>query len=432
MNRIPFRLGANLVWLIVFSVGVISASFIAYAGGFLFDDSYEVSVVVPEAGGLFPGQEITVLGSTVGRIVGVEVTAAGVLVTAKVDGDRSVPGTGRVQVLRRSAIGEQALDVQPSGPGWTPAQPGARLQPTEVVVPSSVPLLLERSVEFLTKIPPDALGSVVHELALGFGGKGDLLRDFGRDILELNTTLVAGIPEFERLIDTSENVLAVLDEHASELTSAFGNTADVLDSLADNQVNFETLLDTGVRTVVQADALVRNERANFECLMLDLTSFNTMVLGPSTAPGGLAGSYTSKLDELEQLLQRADWFYDGFDIVQQWDVETGTLWNRILLLSEEGRGALYVTKRATPATQPGAACETAAFGTGVNAVRQAQHQPADPTSPGILYAPLVEAQGPGQVDPPGPRSPLPATGGGMAALALVATIGGLTLGRKRS
>ncbi len=79
---------------------------------------------------------------------------------------------------------------------------------------------------------------------------------------------------------------------------------------------------------------------------------------------------------------------------------------------------------------------TEPWGTGVNAVRQADAQPPTPTSPGILYAPLVEESGPGDVDPPPPppgddAPPLPATGGGLAFAAVgVILVGGVTRRRR--
>ncbi len=418
------RLTANLVWLVVFSVGVTAGAFLSFATGVLFDDSYPVTVIVPEAGGLFPDQEVTVHGHAVGVITGVSVVDEGVRVDVKIDGDQHVPANSPVRVLRRSPIGEQVVDFQPAEGGWTPAEPGAVLRPSDIVVPAQVPFLLERSAEFLAAIDEDSIGTILHELAEGLGGRGPALRDLGTAALELNQTFVGGIPEFERLIDSSEDVLRVLDQHTLTLRDALGEGSEVLEELVEQQPNFEALLDTGVRTVVQADALVRNQRANLECLTRDLDAVNQMLLGPSTATGAPAALYDSKLDELEMMLQKNQAFFRGFDVAGQYDEATGAKWARIHLSDGNQGGAVYAERRPTPATKPGAACVTEAFGTGVNAVRQEFHQPADPTSPGVDYAPLVEPRGPKQDPSPreGDRRPLPATGGGLALGALAVAV----------
>ncbi len=431
----PIRLSANLVWLVVFSVGVTAGAFLSFATGVLFDDSYPVTVTLPEAGGLFPDQEVTVLGDAVGVITGVSVVEEGVRVEMKIQGDESIPRDGTVQVLRRSPIGEQVVDFQPTVPDWEPAEPGDVLAAPDAKIPAEVPFLLEQSAEFLAALDPDSLGTIVHELALALGGRGEALRELGRDTLDLNTTLVSGIPEFERLIDSSESVLAILDDQRETLVHAFGQTANVLDELVEQQPNFERLLDTGVRTVDQLDALNRNERANFQCLTSDLDALNQLLLGPSTATGEPAALYETKLDELEAMLQLQEGFFGGFDIAGQYDAATGARWARILLSDYPAGGQVYPELRPTPATKPGAACETEAFGTGVNAVRQPLHQAPDETSPGIDYAPLVEPRGGGEIDPPdndgGDRPPLPATGGGIIVLSLAGVAGAAAIRRRR-
>jgi hypothetical protein len=44
MRRIPLRVAANLIWLVIFSVAVIVGAFVTYASGVVFDDSYRVHV----------------------------------------------------------------------------------------------------------------------------------------------------------------------------------------------------------------------------------------------------------------------------------------------------------------------------------------------------------------------------------------------------
>ncbi len=124
MSRLSGRLAANLLWLVLFSIGVVAAAFLTFVSGVLFDDSYLVSVPMPEAGGVLPQQEVTVLGRSVGQVKDVELTREGVMLTLEIDGEREVPAEADVKVLRRSPIGEQAIDFHPLAAGWKPAEPG--------------------------------------------------------------------------------------------------------------------------------------------------------------------------------------------------------------------------------------------------------------------------------------------------------------------
>jgi phospholipid/cholesterol/gamma-HCH transport system substrate-binding protein len=392
MSGLTARVSVNVLTVLVVSAMVVVGAFLTYVSGVVFDDSYEVQVAMPDAGGVLPGQEVTLLGQAVGLVEEVEVVEGGVLLTLSINGDQTVPREADVQVLRRSPIGEQAVDFQPLEAGWAGAEPGTLVEPREATVPAPVPFLLEQTVALFEAMEVDDVSTLVRELALGLDGRGERLRNLNRDSLELNRTLVSGIPEFERLIDTSGPVLEALREHRHDLASAFGSGADLTEVFAEQRPNVEQLLGTGERALDQLDVFTRNTQANLGCLMRDVTELNELLLGPSTYDGANPGLYDSKLDEFERMLVNNRFFFDlGFHIISQPDPQTGLGWTRVhMLLEEEEDAARFEERRPTLEVRPGAACVSDDFGLGVNAVRQAD--PAEPhfTSPGIDYAPLVD------------------------------------------
>lgn len=445
MTGVPARIATNLVWVVLATVGLVAGAFLSWTTGLLFDDTYELSVAMPEAGGVLALQEVTVLGRAVGQVSDVEVTEDGVLVTLEIQGDQKVPANGRVQVLRRSPIGEQAVDFQPLDADWAAAEPGSQVKPAEIQVPAPVPFLLEKTRDLFAAVDVEDLGTVVGELATALEGRADQLVQLNQDALELQETLVDGIPTFERLIDTSEPVLAVLEEHRQALASSMTSGADLTEALVAVRPQAERLLDTAPPFLDEFDGFLRAERANISCIVDDLQSFFDLVNGPTTATGAPTRFYDTKLDEVEMALKKNQGFFHGFDIVTQYDPTTGALWNRILFTDDPAGGRKYAQKRPTPATKPGAACVTDPWGIGVDAVRQDDPAPPDPTSPGIDYAPLVgpddDSQNRGQTTggdsstpDNGPStaatgdSPLPATGGGLAFV-MLGIVGGSMLRR---
>jgi virulence factor Mce-like protein len=394
MSGLNRRLALNLVWIVVFAAIVTVGAFLTFVTGVLFDDSYEVRVAMPESGGVLPDQEVTVYGRAVGQVADVEVVEAGVLLTLRIHGDFQVPDTAVAQVLRRSPIGEQAVELRPVEPHWAAAEPDSTIETTQTIVPAPVPFLLEQTAELFASLTPDSVGTVVTELAVALDGRGERLRMLNRDSLELQRTLVDGMPEFERLIDSSEAVLAVLREQREALASSFGSGADLAEVFAEQRPNLDALLDRGTPALDRTTDLVVANAANLECLMTDMTVINEMLLGPSThtAPGS---PYSSKLEEFERALVNHRYFFQqGFHIFGQIQPDTGLGWIRVLLVSDEPQEAhQYEDFRPTPATLPGAACLTDAWGAGVNAVRQEGVQPAHETAPGIDYAPRVDEPG---------------------------------------
>ncbi len=434
MSSSMWRTAVNVLVFLGLSVGLAAYAFVNWVGADLIEDTYAVTVPMPEAGGLVPAQEVTVRGSKVGTVHDIRITRDGVDLELRIDAEEEVPARAVVQILRRSPIGEQALDLipvtadwrPPAGggrvvparlpmpTGWEPAEPGARIEPIAAVPPASVADLLDAADELLTAVDGADLGTVVHELAVALAGRTETLKEINRDSAELGATLIDGIPEFERLLDSSEPVLAVLRDHRDALASSFTHAADVSETLAGNRGTLERILDEAPRALDEAELLVRTERADLSCLNDDLLALNERFSQPE------------HLEEIARLLDLQRFFYGGFDAGTQWDpYRPGVLWARVnILMFQESGGQPFVPRRPTPETWPGAACRSP-FGIGVNAVRQTDPPPIppDPTSPGIDYAPRVDGAGDEQPPPSsdgGDPGTTPATGSGAGLLAIVA------------
>ncbi len=440
------RTSINLVALAVLTVGLVAYAGYQWAQDIFFDDRYPVAIELGETGGLVEEHEVTVLGDRVGRIGTIELTPGGVRMELLIEPDRAVPGDAVVQVIRRSAIGEQTLNLIPVGAdweapaerliprlvevaeGWEPAEPGAEITALEVETPVDMRTLIGNVEDLFRAIDTDDLHTTVVELAAAVGGRGETLVDLNVQAMELNETLVAGIPDFERLIDSSGPVLEAMSDSRQEIAASITHLADLSELLAENRPVMERLAtETGTRALEETDALIRENRANLTCLVDDFHDFNVATLFDG---GGW----------LAQLLDFNQHFFGAVDIVFQWDpYRPKKNWARVadLVMSGDGGGAVYNERVPTPMTRPGAACVTP-FGVGVNAVRQADHQPPDPTSPGIDWAPLVdEGEREGEVPErptavTQPDEPLPATGaGGLGALGPLAAALALLLWRRR-
>lgn len=439
MRGINLRVGTNILAFVAFGVGIVMLALVSFASGLVLDDSYRVSVTIPDAGGVLPRQEVTVLGRAVGTVADAELVEGGVRLTFAVQPQFPVPETVRVQILRRSPIGEQAVELTPvPGEGWEAADRGAELTVDESVEAVTVETLLHNTVELFTEVSPENTATIIHELATALEGRSDVIRDLNEVSLDVGETILDGQDEFRRLLATSEPLLEELDDHADDIVDLFGNQADLSEVLAENRPNLERLLDDAPNLLGEFEALVVNIRPNAQCLVDDLIATNEMLLGPSTADGAPRRLYDSKLDEVQMAIDKHQFFFQlGLPLVIQPDPDTGLGWARVKFEMEHSHsGDRYPQRRPTPATRPGAACEADPWGVGVNAVRQpgTDRRGLDPTSPGILYAPLVEGEGPDREGPGGSgggdRPVTPVTGGGAAVLALAAISAALVVRRR--
>jgi ABC-type transporter Mla subunit MlaD len=400
------RVGANLAVVVVLSMVVISFAGFRFLGMFGAGE-YELAVELPEAGGVLAAQPVTVRGVGVGVVRGTQITPDGVLVVMDIDERQEIPAHVFVQVLRRSPIGEQAVELTPvpadwdppgeqdafvardvpRAEGWPALTPGEQPDVRGVAVPASVPRVLQLAEDLLTTIDVDALVTVVDELGTAFEGRDDVLRRLTRDSVGLSRTVLAAGDDIERLLEVSEPTLVTIHEQRDELRAGLSNSADLLDTLAARGDDVRSILETAPGALDEVTRLVDEQAPNLHCFNRDMLAFGRLLAGDEVGAN------------LARLLDLQSFFYGSFDAGTQWDpYRPQALWARVNVLLVEGlthpAAAPEEPLAPTPATLPGAHCDSP-FGLGVDAVRQSDPDPLppDPTSPGIDYAPREEGAG---------------------------------------
>ncbi len=80
----------------------------------VFGDTYSVYGLFPEAGGVFTNQEVTYRGVQVGRVGEMTLSGKAVKIELVIEQRFQIPRLGtRAQVLYKSAVGEQFVDLVP-------------------------------------------------------------------------------------------------------------------------------------------------------------------------------------------------------------------------------------------------------------------------------------------------------------------------------
>jgi ABC-type transporter Mla subunit MlaD len=399
MSALKGRTVTNLAVVIVVSMLVLAAAGFRFLGTFGTDDR-EVAVELPASGGVLAGQPVTVRGTGVGVVSDVGLTSDGVRIQMDINRDRAVPRHVFVQVLRRSPIGEQAVELTPApadwepdgddafaardvprAEGWPALEEGEEFDVRGVSVPASVPEVLRLAQDLITSIDEEALSTVLGELGAAFDGRDQVLRDLTDDAVGVSDTLLAASGDIERLLEVSEPTLRTIHDQRDELRAGLSSSADLLETLAAREDDVAAILESAPGALDEVTRLVDQQAANFHCLNRDLLAFGQLLAGDDVLPF------------LAQLLDNQRFFYGSFDAGTQWDpFRPQAVWARVNILFLEESGAQAKDPRTpTPPTLPGAHCDSP-FGLGVDAVRQADPDPMppDPTSPGIEYAPEQE------------------------------------------
>lgn len=235
--------GSVKVKLLVFVVvGLLATAYLGarYAGVSLVSSGYEVTVVLPDAGGLFQNGEVTYRGVPVGRIKQLDPTAKGVVATLKIDSSAPpMPAHPTVTVADRSAIGEQYLELAGAAPGKQTLRDGDRIEAASATLPPDISGLLQDTANFTGSVPTDDLKTVIDEsYDLSHGAAGDM----------------------RRLISTSSQFQKQADDNWLVSQALIHDSATVLqtqEEAAQDISTYSTDLDLFAKTLASSDGDLR-------------------------------------------------------------------------------------------------------------------------------------------------------------------------------
>jgi phospholipid/cholesterol/gamma-HCH transport system substrate-binding protein len=307
------------------------------------DKPYTITGDFHAASGVQPNAEVAYLGVHYGRVSDVQSVSGAVKITMKIDRDRKdIPKSATARIFRKSAIGEPYIDFQPpAGFDTKNAQPADFLRAGDNVpidqtqTPLEFSELLRSASRLLSAIDPQKAGSLIHELALALGGRGDSLRQLTLANDELAATFAAKTDVLDRLSTNNTTLTHVLADHANDFGQSLTNLSLLANSLKNANGNTAVLLDQGSQLMGQLADLVASEKGNLDCVLHDLGD----VINVSSAGNRVART--------GDLLANGKQGFD--DVFATRDTEPDGVWVRVNLLENPNNPATqYVPPKPLP------------------------------------------------------------------------------------
>lgn len=341
------RLAANLLAIAIVSAVLLLYAFSSLLADAVVDETYPIEVVLAESGGLLGAQEVTVSGRVVGTVDDVWLEGEGVVARLNIRNGEQVPSDSDVVVLRRSPIGEQAIDFRPRSASSTAVEPGERIVARNAVTPVPVQRLLEKADQVLQPVDGERAGVLVSELADAVRGRHDDLRGLIQDGARLSEALAANQADIARFFEHAVTVNEALARSRGALARSIGQMADASRTLVDMRADFEGLLREAPAVLGQVESLVGDNQANVSCILEDLGNLNTFLARPE------------HIDATEEALRKNQWFFSGAEIGGPLD-PWGRVWTRIKFLppNERQPDSYLPDKRPIPDILPGAPCQS--------------------------------------------------------------------------
>jgi phospholipid/cholesterol/gamma-HCH transport system substrate-binding protein len=225
-----------LLLVIVLGVYYIAFDVLRYR---VSSQPFVVTVLMPSAGGLYGGANVTYRGVQVGTVTALDLSPGDVAVKLAINPGETIPDNGPVYVKELSALGEQYVDLQPSSGSGTYLHNGAVIPPSRVILPTPIGTTLVDLGALLSSIKPSDLQTFESFLTSAFVGTGPGLRTVIVTGQQLLNALVAAQPETVNLVvdgRTNVNTLRATDSDLATFTSGLASlTAQLRNSNSDLQ-----------------------------------------------------------------------------------------------------------------------------------------------------------------------------------------------------
>ncbi|BBY02432.1 MCE family protein [Mycobacterium seoulense] len=275
LNRLPRRVKLQLAVFATVSTAAAAIIFFAYMQipTFFFGiDRYEVTVKLPQAGGLYAGGNVTYHGVEVGRVQAVRLTDSGAEAVLRMDSDFHIPADSGAQVHSVSAIGEQYVELLPRSTAGPPLKDGDVIPVDRTYVPPDINSLLAATNRGLNAIPRDNLKTVVDESYVAVGGLGPELSRLVKGTTALSIDARKNLDALVNLIDNSKPLLDSQIDSSDGIQAWASHLAAITSQLRNNDSSVAGLLHKGGPAAAEARDLFDRLNPTLPIVLANLVS----------------------------------------------------------------------------------------------------------------------------------------------------------------
>jgi phospholipid/cholesterol/gamma-HCH transport system substrate-binding protein len=257
---------------------------------------YDITAEFASSPGLHPHFQVAYLGVKVGQIKAVDLEPGQARVTLEIGHGVKLPVGVLAAASRESPIGEPYVALSPPR-GYVNGGPYLRRGYVIGLADTSVPLSYEDVFQALDRlaaaIPPQALDTLLHELALSLDGRADTLRQLLANTDSLTTTLAQHADQIDQLIGDLTTLTQTLAANRGAIGTSLDNLDAIAATLAQQRSSIDALLGQAPDFAAEVTQIVDQSSGQLGCLLDGLGSVSDVLGSPA------------QITALEQVLQTA-------------------------------------------------------------------------------------------------------------------------------
>lgn len=285
--------------------------------------TYQITIALPDSGGLLTNQDVSVRGVPVGRIEALRVTGTGVDAVANIKSTVKIPAASTVRVSGLSAAGEQYIDFEPPSSAGPFLSAGSVVARDRATTPIPISQLLADADGMLAQTDPRKLDLIKKELGLSDEGPRKLtdIVDGGSFLL---STLDSVLPQTVSLLKSSRVVLTMLSDVNNGMAATSDNLDKVLKGINPMIGGYNRLVDQGPGMLSSVDGLFDDNSDTMVGLLGNLVTTAQLLYIRVPALNALFPNYRGSTVEAIGTAIREDGMWATVDIYPRYTCDYGT------------------------------------------------------------------------------------------------------------
>lgn len=230
-------------------------------------DTITVTALFPSASGLFVGNDVGVLGVSVGKITDIDPEGVQVRVTMQIAADQAVPSDVGAVIAARSVATDRYVELTPVYDSGPKLRDGDSIGLERTRTPVEFDEVLEALNTFATGIAgskesTDAIRRLIESGSAALDGRGDLFNSTVTDLADAVTSVSGQRGDISATLRSLDQLIGTIALNQQTARTFIDQVSRVSGQLDDQRVDFRTALralDRAVTTVAAFAVDHRNE-----------------------------------------------------------------------------------------------------------------------------------------------------------------------------
>ncbi|KEI45794.1 MlaD family protein [Saccharopolyspora rectivirgula] len=237
----------------------------------------EVTVRMPNSGGMATGSPVTYRGVPVGEVAGSEIDQEGVVLRLKIDPRQRIPASTRAVVSMDTPLALQHLDLQPADQAPPHLRDGSVIEADKTEAPLPLTAVLTEFAQLSDSLHEEDISVAAEALATGFHGTGpELARllDNAPQLLELANS---EIPRAREMAHRVEVLTGPDAEQVKRIRSVAEKLRETTDELRAHEPQLRTLATTAPEVADQLTRLAADAQPAVTALLGNLVTTSQVI-----------------------------------------------------------------------------------------------------------------------------------------------------------